>query len=363
MSSMGMESGPTQRLVWPTFAPAGSLAALGLILAGCAAAAAGLNATLPARDPELPWLFYTGGLGAFIALPIVKTVVLNAPPPRTRPAAYALTHVLGLGSFYFVHVLCMRGLRLALDALFATTLVRGDLVYDLRIELQRELLVYVAAALYWTAQTLWEGQQRAAVRAAELEARLQESRLAALSAKLDPHFLYNALNTVTAIMHVDVARAERLIADLGGLLRDSLRDTGATWPLADELAHTRRYLAFIEARFGDRVCVSLDVESGLDMLEVPRFVLQALVENAVKHNQHERRQLRVVVSAQRRGDQLELRAQDDGRGFEPGTAERRGGLTRLEETLALLHGAAAHLRRTRTPSGGADVQIVLPGAP
>jgi two-component system, LytTR family, sensor kinase len=336
---------------------------LGLILGGCAAAAAALNATLPARDPELPWLFYTGGIGAFVALPIVKAVVLNAPSLRARPLYYGLTHLLGLCLFFLVHVLCMRALRLGLDAVFGSGLVRGDLVYDLRMELQRELLVYSAAALYWTAQALWEGQQRAALRAAELEARLHESRLAALSAKLDPHFLYNALNTVTALMHVDLGRAERLIADLGGLLRDSLRDTGACWPLTDELAYTRRYLAFIEARFGDRIRVSLEVASGADTLEVPRFVLQALVENAVKHNQHQRGQLGVAVSVRRRGSVLELRVRDDGEGFKPGTAERRGGLARLEETLALLHGSAASLERACAPDGGAEVWVRLPGGP
>jgi LytS/YehU family sensor histidine kinase len=163
-------------------------------------------------------------------------------------------------------------------------------------------------------------------------------------------------------MYEDLAKADRLLGDLGAMLRDGLAAEGPTWPLEGELAHLAHYLAFVEARFGDRVAVDLRVQAGLGGLEVPRFALQRLVENALKHNADAvGRVLRVTVEARREAGAVRLTVSDDGAGFAPG-AKDGVGLENLRRSLDLLHDARARLETGNGPGGGAVVAMTLPEA-
>jgi LytS/YehU family sensor histidine kinase len=138
-------------------------------------------------------------------------------------------------------------------------------------------------------------------------------------------------------------------------------DAGPTWSLAEERAHTEHFLAVMVARFGDRLRIRWEVEGAAGALQVPRFTLQLLVENAIKHNQDARGPLEIAIAAHRRGDRVEIEVADNGRGFGmPGAAGTGTGLATLRRALELCHGPTARLELDAAAGGGARVRLWLP---
>jgi LytS/YehU family sensor histidine kinase len=199
------------------------------------------------------------------------------------------------------------------------------------------------------------------VAAARLETQLARTQLDALRARLHPHFLFNTLNAIAALMHRDVEAADRMLARLSELLRTAI-DAGAAHEvaLADELAFVERYLEIERARFSDRLDIRLDVAPDAYAAAVPQLLLQPLVENAVRHGIAPRAGAgRIEVSAHRHAAQLVLAVRDNG----VGSRGRRGdgtGLGVTRERLRQMYAGAARLRSGDLPGGGFEVQIVLP---
>jgi len=198
----------------------------------------------------------------------------------------------------------------------------------------------------------------------ELERALAESQLRALRLQLQPHFLFNALNTISAQLHEDPAAADRLIGRLADLLRASLRSTdGSAVPLRDELTLLEAYADLMRARFGARLTIAVDAPGDVHDALVPPVLLQPLVENAVRHGGLERDgTARVTVTVRRHDARLTLRVHDDG----PGIANGRDpltagtGLSTTAHRLALLHGEAARIEAANATEGGFAVTITLP---
>jgi signal transduction histidine kinase len=303
----------------------------------------------------------TGALSAYLLLPIVRTAVLNAPVAARRWGRFLAVHVVGYATYCAAHVALMVGSREVIYALMGWgSYDYGPLGLRVPMEWHKDLLSYGIFVMAIEGTMLWRRTQTRKLREAELEARLREAQLRALSAQLDPHFLFNALNTVSSLMYEDLGRTDRLLSDLGKLLRASLEAAGPSWTLEEERLHTERYVAIVLARFGDRLSCTIEVDPALGRAPVPRFLLQRLVENAIKHNPDPPAHLSVSVRARRVGEALEIEVTDDGRGFPESGARRGVGLSGLEESLALLHGERASLHVARGPEGGARVRVTLP---
>ena len=204
--------------------------------------------------------------------------------------------------------------------------------------------------------------------AARLEAQLADARLAALRMQLNPHFLFNTLNSVSSLADVDPEGVQRIVARLSALLRRALEGTARQEvPLSEELSFLRDYLEIQRVRFQGRLEVTEEVEPGaLDAL-VPNLILQPLVENAVEHGGRENEAVRIVLSAQRAEDALRLilTVRDNGPGLREGAqeaAERRGrvGLANTRARLEALYGADAALDLTEAPDGGLVATVSLP---
>jgi two-component system LytT family sensor kinase len=321
----------------------------------------GNGGSIPRAEPFV-WEV-TGAVSVWFVLPILQTAVLNAPGPHVGWGRFLGIHAVGYGLFTALHILLMVPVRYPLYALLDLgPYDYGDLAFRIPMEMQKDLISYSVGAALWSLLNAWRERQARAVREATLESELREARLQALTGQLHPHFLFNALNTISSVMYEDLKRTDRLLSDLGGLLRASLERKEATWTLAEERAHAERFVALLTARFGERVTVRWDVAPGLEGARVPCFALQSLVENAVKHNQDRREPLEVRIRAREDGAGWWLEVEDTGRGFtETSPATGPGvGLAHLERILALLHGGRARLERGRGPEGGARVSLWLP---
>ncbi|WP_419181032.1 LytS/YhcK type 5TM receptor domain-containing protein [Gallaecimonas kandeliae] len=140
---------------------------------------------------------------------------------------------------------------------------------------------------------------------------LAEAELRALEAKVNPHFLFNSLNTVAAVLRRDAKKARELIVHLAGFLRGNLGRHGATCTLAEEFAHIEHYLAIEKARFGERLCYQESLAAELENERVPALAIQTLVENAIKHGiSRAEAGGEVRLSAMLEGDCIHIRVED-----------------------------------------------------
>ena len=200
-------------------------------------------------------------------------------------------------------------------------------------------------------------------RAVALEATAVSARLSALKARLDPHFLYNALNAaVTLARRGDGEGTSRVLEELTALLRYVLDDTRAWVVLNDELAFVHRYLEIMQLRFGARLTFSVASEGGTDDAPVPPLILQPLVENAVEHGvANATGPVTVRVAARRDGDRLVLTVEDDGPGPDAASTPGAGiGLASTRERLAMLFGDRASLTLAPRVPRGALTELTLP---
>jgi two-component system, LytTR family, sensor kinase len=209
-----------------------------------------------------------------------------------------------------------------------------------------------------------EAQDRA-LRESQLETHLVEAQLQALQRQLQPHFLFNTLNTISALMHRNVDAADNMIAKLSDLLRISLQNVGVQEvPLKQELDFLSKYLEIEQTRFRDRLTVVFDVQPDtLDAL-VPNLVLQPLVENSIKHGIGPRPTPgQIAIRSHRRGSLLELEVRDDGVGLSAArlTDFNRGvGLANTRSRLQHLYGSSHRFEFRQPASGGLSVLIAIP---
>jgi two-component system LytT family sensor kinase len=193
------------------------------------------------------------------------------------------------------------------------------------------------------------------------ERELEATRLALdnLRAQLQPHFLFNTLQSISTLIHRDQAAADRMLTDLSELLRLSLRSSGSQEvPLRQELEFLERYLDIMRVRFGDRLVITVD--TGPEVLDamVPSLVLQPIVENAIQHGMADRPDRgHVNVRASRDGSNLTLEVSDDGRGLQS-PAGNGIGLANTRERLRRLYGADGRLEIVNAK--GVTVRLVIP---
>jgi signal transduction histidine kinase len=337
----------------------------GLILAGWGAVTLVYSSHLyffhTLRGVETTWPFELAEAAAdfFVWAALTPLVMLLAErAPFSRKAL--LVHVPASLAVSLVQV--------ALHTLADRAIVHGDLSAEMYGEgftalfartYHFGLLVYWALVVGRWAVEYYKDQQ---LRASRLEAQLAHAQLDALKMQLHPHFLFNTLNAVSALMHRDVAAADRMIARLSELLRLAL-DAGATEEvtLSRELEFLEKYLEIEKIRFGDRLSVDFLVAPEALLARVPNLLLQPLVENAVRHGVGARREGgRVEIRAARENGMLELAVTDDGAGLPEEGPHERIGLSNTRARLEQLYGARHRFELRNRPGGGLEASIAIP---
>lgn len=189
---------------------------------------------------------------------------------------------------------------------------------------------------------------------------LAEAQLAQLQGQLRPHFLFNALNTVSALMHTDVARADRLVAALGDLLRTSLRSNEHEMtPLADELRMLGLYADIMLERFRDRVTLDWQIDQALLDTPIPALLLQPLLENVFKHGVEPTvAHVRIMVRVRRESGPVEIVIGNSGSTL---ALEHRDGVgfRNCRERLGIIYGGAASLR-VGNEGDGVAARVLIP---
>jgi two-component system LytT family sensor kinase len=201
--------------------------------------------------------------------------------------------------------------------------------------------------------------------ASRLEGQLAQAQLQILRMQLHPHFLFNTLNTISALIHKDVRAADRMLALLGDLLRDSFEKLGAQEvALKQELDFLDRYLEIEQTRFQDRLVVDKEIAPETLDAMVPNLILQPLVENAIRHGIARRAGAgRIELCSWRDNGMLAVRIRDDGPGLPTGTTpSTRGGvgLSNSQARLEQLYGPNHRFELSNRPEGGFEVILGFP---
>ena len=314
----------------------------------------------------------TGWLTAFALLPLIVFGFSRLPIRRQNwywaiPAHLAISMVLGV-----VHTLLMLHVRQIIYALFHLGAYDyGEMRYRFLMEYHKQLPLYwiiyvVLRALAYYRQGR-ERERRAAaleLRTSELQRQLAQTQLQALRSQLNPHFLFNTLNMVSAVMYEDVDRADHMIATLSRMLRLSLEEhVGTRVPVRRELEFVGCAVELIQARFQERVAI--DIQCAPDLVDalVPNLALYTLIENAIKHHGLEREPvIWVRARMERRDSNLALEVLDNGPGItDPAKALRNGvGLGNLERRLQALYGDRHQFELENRPEGGLRVHLAIP---
>ena len=263
--------------------------------------------------------------------------------------------------------------HVAIDSYFSgepSLLVPFNLARNVFVMLDKELLVYSIIVLISHAAVYYQ-------RYREGELRASQAQLQALKMQLHPHFLFNSLHAISALVHSNPDAADKMIARLGDFLRLTL-DASATQevPLRRELEFLNCYLEIERIRFNDRLTTSLKVDQSALDCRVPNLILQPLVENAIRHGVAPRSAHgHVEVRAERRGELLRLQVSDNGAGLAGGARGQRSltpngqkslapkgglGLSNTRARLAQLYGSAFSFELADDPRGGAVATIEIP---
>ena len=207
----------------------------------------------------------------------------------------------------------------------------------------------------------YRGYRATRRRAVRLRTELAETQLELLRMQLHPHFIFNALQAISELVHADPLRAEQAIVGMGDLLRRSLSSSQrSVLPLSEELASLGTYVDLEKIRLRERLEVEVRVDDDALVLDVPNTILQPIVENSIRHGLRGRERGRIWITGRRENGTLELLVDDDGRGPSLPLPPLGHGLGNVRARMARLYGDAAGVSLEERPGGGARVRLWLP---
>lgn len=242
----------------------------------------------------------------------------------------------------------------------------GIMLYRYPMEFSNDLLsytVFVTVFYFFERLRIAQAQQLAA---AELQTKLVQAQLENLRLQLQPHFLFNTLNTISSVMYEDVRAADAMVMQLADLLRLTLQASRShEIPLAEELEIARLYLDLMQKRFENKLRVTYSIDPSLNSSLVPQLILQPLLENSLRHGMKPGNSaMDLSIAAHRENGTLILQVSDTGAGlgeFDPSGVFGRGlGLSNIRDRLTHLYGDRQQFSICNRPSGGAEVTLRVP---
>jgi two-component system LytT family sensor kinase len=295
----------------------------------------------------------TGYYGAMLLLPAIFRVARRWPV-RLSLGRIGL-HGAAVVCLSIVHTSLLWGSRTVLFPLLGLgPYDYGAMPVRYFMEFPSDVIGYAMSVAAFTVYQNW-------LRARELETQLAAARLENLSRQLQPHFLFNALNAVSATMYEDLGRADRMLERICDFLRATLRVADSPMaPVSAELALARQYLEVMKARLEDRLCFEIRCDPKAEAIPMPALLLQPLVENAVEHGQDPASgRLDIGIEVRRNGKSISITVRDRGPGVSSNHSNGHG-LSNVERRLKTAYGDGATLHLSRHPEGGAVVEVHIP---
>ena len=325
-----------------------------------------------AKSPSIPWAIVSSLNFSYwyvwaILTPPILWVARRYPFDRHALGRFILVHSIGVFVFTFAHSAGSSYLRvLTLDLLSDRVVLFSDALRERFV-----LFFDYEAMTYWflvgISHALDYRRQSAEreITAANLQARLAEANLDALQRQLHPHFLFNTLHTISALIHRNAEAADAMLARLSDLLRLTLnRVRTRQLPLKEELDFIQKYLEIEQERYGERLRLVFDVDPTVLDAAVPNFVLQPLVENALRHGIAPKvGGGRIDIVARREHGRLCLIVRDDGYGVPSDSlnALNEGvGVSNTRSRLAHLYGDQHRFEFRSPANGGLEVTVIIP---
>jgi signal transduction histidine kinase len=308
-----------------------------------------------------------------ISSPLILWLARTFPIPRKEWLDGLLFHVPAGFIFSFAHLL----FYVVISARLGSGAWPGS-VSSLLTEFQPVFLSNFAwwSLIYWTillasyAFDYYHRYQEGQLKSSQLETQLAQSQLQALKMQLHPHFLFNTLHSISALMRDDVEAADQMIARLGEFLRMTLKNSGEQeTTLEQELKFLECYLGIEKLRFQDRLTTRIEAEPAAMEARVPNLFLQPIVENAIRHGIAQQTEVGVVaITARRDNGRLRLEVRDNGPGMpmenDRGGGESSGlGLANTRSRLLRMYGDEHHFGIRNVAEGGLVVTLEIPFQP
>jgi two-component system LytT family sensor kinase len=319
---------------------------------------------------ELPyWLLWAG------LAPVIFWLAQRFPIDRERWFRNSILHILSCGALAIAHraIYLIIGWLLNVAAYQNIRSIRELYSSDILFNLPTGFMSYGTIFLVSYVIDYYRRHQEEELKISNLRAELAqaqlqvtEAQLQALKMQLHPHFLFNTLNSISALLDEDVETADQMLARLGDFLRMTLENSGAQRvTLQEELEFLRCYLEIERVRFHDRLTVTMLIEPDTLEARVPNLILQPIVENAIKHGIVSRiAPGEIEISAKRVGDSLALEVKDNGPGLHrehsSGLVKEGLGLGNTRARLEQMYGASHHFDMTDAPEGGLRVTLDIP---
>jgi sensor histidine kinase YesM len=326
-----------------------------------------LTREIPGTFPRRALEEGTGVYSVFLLLPFVFLFAQRYLFERKGWLRLGLLHVAGAVLFSAAHTTMMAISRHFLAPLMGLgPYDYGIMTYRYPMEFSNDLIgftVIVGAYSFYQRLRIAQAQQLAS---AELQTKLVQAQLENLRLQLQPHFLFNTLNTISSVMYEDVRAADAMIAQLSDLLRLTLRASRAhEIQLAEELEITQLYLNLMQKRFENKLRVSYEIDPSLNGSLVPQLILQPLLENSLRHGMKAGSSaMDISIAAHRENGSLILQVSDTGCGLgeiDPSRIFGRGlGLSNIRDRLAHLYGNRQQFSISNRDSGGAEVTLRVP---
>ena len=276
------------------------------------------------------------------------------------------------GAFHFLFSLALVSALLALHSLAVILIMSGaGQIEPLRVfrfvyfNLDRWLLIYWLILLMSHAFNYYNSYRKGELKASQLHTQLVQSQLEALKMQVQPHFLFNTLHSISALLSKDTEAARKMITRLGDFLRLTLENSGSMEvTLQQELEFLNGYLEIERIRFQDRLTTDIRVDPEVLDVRVPNLILQPIVENAMRHAIGNSTSGRVEVTAAPHNGVVRIEVKDNGPGIDAEKileSRRKGlGLANTQARLAGLYGTAARFEMRNNPTGGLVVTVEIP---
>ncbi len=304
-----------------------------------------------------------GAMAGFAVFPLVYLAAIHFPLLSKRWRINMAAHLAAVCLISILHTSIIAGLRLLLFPLLGFAGVGyGYLPVRYPMEFSHFFIYYgLSLVLIYLFHEVRFARERE-LRSAKLESTLAEAQLQNLRLQLEPHFLFNTLNAISAALYEDVRVADEMIGRLGELLRQLLKEDRSQYvSLAREMEILQLYTRIMQARFEERLTIEIDLADDVRSALVPQLIFQPLVENAIRHGMDEGFEASIMIRACKEGDALCLSVRDHGPGIDNLVPLTKGiGLRNTIERLERLYGSRQSFAIRNAESGGAIVEIRLP---